>query len=185
MTLSLGGIVDSRIYEKFAHCRWFKRPATPQVVLVLMVADNRSSPHHRPTWLKQWLPRPSFSTSLFKDSKRFSNSSSSGVGTMSTNLMLLATWTFWVLSPLCFIRWRSPWMRMLRFTQSSPSFLYLWCHVPMQKRPIFLRNNFMVPRAFGGTTISPCSHPIMLSLGKNSRMHSEPTIFQKGLWRGS
>jgi hypothetical protein len=33
--------------------------------------------------------------------------------------------------------------------------------------------------------ISPCSQPIMLSLGRNSRMHSEPTIFQKGLWRGS
>jgi uncharacterized membrane protein len=52
MTLSLGGIVDSQINEKFAHYRWFKGPATPRAVLVLVVADNRSSPHHRQTWLK-------------------------------------------------------------------------------------------------------------------------------------
>jgi hypothetical protein len=48
---SLGGIVDSWIYEKFAHCRSFKGPAAPLAVLVLVVADNRSSRHHRPTWL--------------------------------------------------------------------------------------------------------------------------------------
>jgi hypothetical protein len=52
MTLSLGGIVDFPIIEKFAHYRWFKGPAIPQAVLVLVLADNLSSRHHRPTWLK-------------------------------------------------------------------------------------------------------------------------------------
>jgi hypothetical protein len=65
--------------------------------------------------------------------------------TLATIMVVLATGHVSASSPR---RGKRTLMRTLGFTQLTPSFLYLWCHVPMQIRPVLPRNNFAVPRAY-------------------------------------
>ena len=137
--------------------------------------------HLRHLILRKCLPlKLSCFARLFKGSKL---SNSSKMSTIPINLKLLGIGISWEISPL-YSTWRmSPWMRTLGFAQSSPSSLYFWYHVLRQIRPTLPRNNFAVLLVFGEIITKLCSRLITLSPGMNSRMHSEPIIFQKGLWK--
>ena len=175
-----------KLYESYCWCwtpyfRWLEQLVVPLMTLGNQAVVDRSSRHrHRSIWRKCLPSKLSCFTKLFKGSN---SSSNNGVGTMSTNLKLHVTWISWDLSPLCSTWWMSPWMRMLGLAQSSPSFHYSWYHVRMQIRPILPRNNFAVLLAFPGIITMSCSRVIILSHRTNSRLHSEPIIFQKGWWK--
>src|SRR6185312_5150817 len=127
-------------------------------------------------------PKPSYSVNSSRDNN---NSNSNGVDPMFINLKLLVTRNSWQLSPLCSTRRKSHWMRMLGFAQLRPSFPYFWHHAQSKTRPALPRNSFAVRHVFGGITTLACSQLITLPLGKNSRLHSRVTIFQKDSWIGS
>ena len=85
------------LMKEFADSRWWGRHTVLLVVLG-MLATDRSSRHHRhPTLWNTWPPKLSYCA----NSSKGSSNSSSGVGTMSTNLRLPTTQTSWVLSLHC------------------------------------------------------------------------------------
>ena len=152
------------------------------MVLEQVVVDHRHRLPRHPASPKYWMLRQSYFAKSFKGSKA---SNSSVVGTMSINLRLLDIRTTWGLSLPCSTRRRRPWMWKLGFIQSNPSFLYSRHHVRKKTRLISPCNNFTAQHVSGGSTTLPCFWLIMWSLGTNSKMCSESTIFLKVSWKGN
>ena len=97
LLLCTRALYTTLLMKEFADSRWWGRHTVLLVVLG-MLATDRSSRHHRhPTLWNTWPPKLSYCA----NSSKGSSNSSSGVGTMSTNLRLPTTQTSWVLSLRC------------------------------------------------------------------------------------
>ena len=138
-----------------SYFRWSEQPVAPLLVLKMLVAADCSSCHHRhPTSRNIWPPKLSYSANLSKGN----DSSSSRVGTMSTNLRMPAIQSSWVLSFRCSIKQKTPWCRCMdshnRVQVHSTSVAMFWC----KQGP---HNNFTILLVFDRTTTMLCCQLIM------------------------